>query len=1075
MPKFHPFTRTVLIIALLVFTGAGCTKEASKARSLAKAKSDFESGAYEKAKIEYLSVLRLGGQTPDPAVFARLGEIWFEEGAPLKAGPFLVKARELAPNDLENRLRLARVYKAMGNLAEAKKEILFVLQQSPDNGEALLLLTEISFTPDELKAAEQSLQQFPKKESVLFQLAAANVALRKSDPGRAQELVAHAISLDPKSAKAHLSMAIVHLFQKDPKGATAEFKTAADLAPPRSSMKMSYAEFEVQTGEVDKAVAYLKELTSQTPDFFPAWALLSRIAFTQKKYDEALALLENVLSRDSDNPDARLLQAKNWLAKQENKKAIDGLERLSHSYPSSPAIKFELARAYLQDNKSAQATAALTAAIVANPNYPDAVLLLAQINIRNGQAATAVSALEGLLQKQPELKQAQALLADAYREVGRLDDAATLIRQQIEKTPAQAEPYLLLGLIQRQQKKNEEARRSFEKVLELAPGNIEALNQLVELNLVAGDFDNALRMVQRQKEKKPGDATPYLLEGKVRTAKKEWAEAEAALKKAIELGPELASAYDLLVAIYLATDRLPQAKSELETIISKSPQNEGALMTLALIKEKQKDYAGAAEAYEKVLVFKGNSMPALNNLSYLYSERLNQSGKALELARKARALAPTNPLVADTLGWVLFQQGEYGQALDLSEEAAGKSDNPEVQYHLGMAYYMMGNTGSAQSAFQRALSSTADFPNRADAQRRVDLLSQASGPNALSAKQLEEMLGQHPKDVVARIRLAEAYEKTGAFDQAATAYEEALKSNPKLGSATLKLAQLYGGPLRDAKKAMEFAKKARELSPGDARVAGVLGKIAFNAGNYSWAYSLLQESSRQLGSDPQVLYDFAWAAYGVGKIDQAQEAMQQCLNASPDSQIASAAKSFLVLTKAEQDPAGLAAARPEIEKSLKQDPQDVPALMAAAALDIQAGAKQDAVARYQKVLQRFPDFGLAQKQLAIIYSEDPARKDEAYALAVKARASLPTDPAVAQIMGQLSYERKDYSRALQLLQESARRKPLDAKGLFYLGLSLLEAKQSAAAIKALQEALDAGLPAPLSEKARQSLAKLKKP
>jgi hypothetical protein len=43
-----------------------------------------------------------------------------------------------------------------------------------------------------------------------------------------------------------------------------------------------------------------------------------------------------------------------------------------------------------------------------------------------------------------------------------------------------------------------------------------------------------------------------------------------------------------------------------------------------------------------------------------------------------------------------------------------------------------------------------------------------------------------------------------------------------------------------------------------------------------------------------------------------------------------------------------------------------------------------------------------------------------------------------------------------------------------LGLSLLEAKQPAAAMKALQEALDAGLPSPLSEEARRSLAKLKK-
>ena len=56
----------------------------------------------------------------------------------------------------------------------------------------------------------------------------------------------------------------------------------------------------------------------------------------------------------------------------------------------------------------------------------------------------------------------------------------------------------------------------------------------------------------------------------------------------------------------------------------------------------------------------------------------------------------------------------------------------------------------------------------------------------------------------------------------------------------------------------------------------------------------------------------------------------------------------------------------------------------------------------------------------------------------------------------------------------ARRKPLDAKGLFYLGLSLLEAKQPAAAMKALQEALDAGLSPPLSEEARRSFAKLKK-
>ena len=74
-------------------------------------------------------------------------------------------------------------------------------------------------------------------------------------------------------------MAILHLLQKDTKGAGAEFKTAAELAPPRSSLKITYAEYEARTGGVDKATAFLQNLTSKTPDFLPAWNILARIVF----------------------------------------------------------------------------------------------------------------------------------------------------------------------------------------------------------------------------------------------------------------------------------------------------------------------------------------------------------------------------------------------------------------------------------------------------------------------------------------------------------------------------------------------------------------------------------------------------------------------------------------------------------------------------------------------------------------------------------------------------------------------------------------------------------------------------
>ena len=56
----------------------------------------------------------------------------------------------------------------------------------------------------------------------------------------------------------------------------------------------------------------------------------------------------------------------------------------------------------------------------------------------------------------------------------------------------------------------------------------------------------------------------------------------------------LPAAYDLLVQTYLATNKLPQAVSQLQALLSKNPNNTPALMTLALVYEQMKDYPKGA-------------------------------------------------------------------------------------------------------------------------------------------------------------------------------------------------------------------------------------------------------------------------------------------------------------------------------------------------------------------------------------------------------------------------------------------------------------------------------------------------
>jgi Flp pilus assembly protein TadD len=342
----------------------------------------------------------------------------------------------------------------------------------------------------------------------------------------------------------------------------------------------------------------------------------------------------------------------------------------------------------------------------------------------------------------------------------------------------------------------------------------------------------------------------------------------------------------------------------------------------------------------------------------------------------------------------------------------------------------------------------------------------------LSLTELETTTKQQPNDVVAQIRLGEAYQKQGASDKAAAAFEQALKLNPKLSVPTIKLAELYAGPLHNNEKALVYAKKARELAPNDPQITILLGKVAYQNGNFSWSYNLLQEAARQRRDDPAVLYTLGWSAYAMGKVNEARDLMQKVAAADGNTAETADAKKFLRFTALNQDPKQLGAAEAEVQKEVASNGDYVPAMMAQATLYKQQGQARQAIKVYTDILRRFPDLAPAQKHLAALYAQDQSTLAAAYDVASKARKALPDDPELAELLGRLSYQKKEYPRAVQLLQESARKKTLDANSLFYLGMSQLQARQSTEARGVLNEALTNGLQEPFATEAKRALADL---
>src|SRR5947207_10347033 len=110
----------IVVAGTIAILLSGCTAASKKARLADKAEKYFKAGEYDNAKIEYLNVIKI--DQADANAYARIGTMWVEEGAPLRAGAFLIKALELAPDDIAARFNLTRVYLSLGRMSDARSE-----------------------------------------------------------------------------------------------------------------------------------------------------------------------------------------------------------------------------------------------------------------------------------------------------------------------------------------------------------------------------------------------------------------------------------------------------------------------------------------------------------------------------------------------------------------------------------------------------------------------------------------------------------------------------------------------------------------------------------------------------------------------------------------------------------------------------------------------------------------------------------------------------------------------------------------------------------------------------------------
>jgi tetratricopeptide (TPR) repeat protein len=700
-----------LLAAFLVAAPCACSAQVGTARHLERADRFFDQKKYREAILEYRNVAE--SQPGNVRAQQRLGIAHYELRELGQAFGYLQRASELDPSDTEVRWRLGTLQALSGQPEEARRHAEFVLQKDANNLDALALLAETADSPEEFDAAiarvDAVRERVPEREKASRILG--SLYLKKKDLVKAEQAFQDAVKAAPQSVEAHTALGTLHLARGQFALAEKEYRAASDASPPGSPARLGLADFYIAQRRPSDARQLLTDVTAKEPDYAPAWLRLAELSIVENKYDEADKTLDAVLKKNPRNTNAQLLRAQVRLVQGKTDEATQLIQRAIKDEPNFAPAHYQLALAQLQSGNQQQARDALRTAVTLAPGFAPAALRLAELNIEGGAPDAAIEDLNKLLQARPGLSRAYELLGAAYMKKGDPARAAEVYQKFQQLVPSRdPRASFYEGIRLRAQGKRAEAKAAFERSLAAAPGAPDPLSQLVEMAFEDNRPDAALEVARKQALAAPRSATVQHALGIVHQRRGEIPQAEAAYRKAVELDPRYVLAHLELGKIYLDTGRQDLSLAEADRALAINPKSADAWQLKGLAQLQKGAVANAQEAFKKALEINPRQASAANNLAWLYSEQGGDPEQALQLAQAAKEAAPDDPHVSDTLGWVLYKRGIYQRALALLKESATKlPDSAEVQFHLGMTHYKLGDKSAARQALSRALELNAAF------------------------------------------------------------------------------------------------------------------------------------------------------------------------------------------------------------------------------------------------------------------------------------------------------------------------------------------------------------------------------
>lgn len=296
-------------------------------------------------------------------------------------------------------------------------------------------------------------------------------------------------------------------------------------------------------------------------------------------------------------------------------------------------------------------------------------------------------------------------------------------RQQLEVAtrdrPDAAEPWLILATLQLQERQWDAAQASADRFLALVSGDSAAMGAaradgpqrlltqayLVQAHIAEqrNDLAGATRWLDRIEDAQELTS--------VQTRRASILARQGRIDEARTLLQKLPATTDaerrmrLQAEVQLLREhkRYPEAYDTQSKLAALAPDDDDVLYELAMLAEKTGKPERMESLLRNIIARDPRNHHAYNALGYSLADRGERLPEARELILKALELAPGDPFITDSLGWVEYRMGNLAEARKWLQQAFEKRSDAEIAAHLGEVLWKSGERDQALGVWRKGL------------------------------------------------------------------------------------------------------------------------------------------------------------------------------------------------------------------------------------------------------------------------------------------------------------------------------------------------------------------------------------